>query len=263
MNETTAEHVTSHPHRDLVIFVLVAFALTWAVWVPRAAGVDVGLLGPLSTWMPAIAALVCAALLNGRAGVADLGRRLVRWRVGWIWYPVVLLGPGIFSLLVAGIAWLLGLPWDEARPQVLTLPVYMWLLTLLVLIVTDGLGEELAWRGYALPRLLDRHGPIVASLLLGVVWAAWHLPLVWTSGAVLEGKPIWLLLVDLLVNSLIFTWVFLRTRGSVLIAVLLHAASNLFTASPNVGPDGDLTVPLVALVAKSLLAVALYARRRA
>ena len=59
----------------------------------------------------------------------------------------------------------------------------------------------------------------------------------------LEGKPIWLLLVDLLVNSLIFTWVFLRTRGSVLIAVLLHAASNLFAASPNVGPDGDLPSP--------------------
>jgi CAAX protease family protein len=97
-----------------------------------------------------------------------------------------------------------------------------------VLALTDGLGEELGWRGFALPRLLRRRGPVAASLLLGVVWAVWHAPLSWTSGAVLEGTPVWLLLVQLPACAVGYTWVFLHTGGSVLPAVALHATLSLF-----------------------------------
>jgi hypothetical protein len=88
---------------DVVVFMLVALILTWLVWVPRAMGTQVGVLGQLWTWMPAVAALVCAAVLYGRLGVRDLGRRLLLWRVRWWWYPVVLLGPLVFALMVAGM----------------------------------------------------------------------------------------------------------------------------------------------------------------
>jgi len=170
------------------VFLVVTFALTWAVWVPRALGVQVGLIGRLWTWAPAWAALGCAAVMYGR------------------------------------------------------------------------LGEELAWRGYLLPRLLIRHRAVSASLILGVIWWLWHLPLVWTAGAAIEGRQLWLLLADLMAMSLIFTYVFLGTTGSVLIAILLHAATNLFAVSPPSGPDGDLTVPLVALVMKIVLVTALFLR---
>ena len=150
-----------------------------------------------------------------------------------------------------------GRPWTAVRPSFLALSVSAFVLTWLILVVTDGLGEEVAWRGYLLPRLLEGRGPVVASLILGVIWWLWHLPLVWTSGAVLEGQPLWLLLLDLLAKSLIFTAVFLRTRGSLLIAILLHATTNLFVVSPAAGPDGDLTVALIALILKGLLAAAL------
>ena len=69
--------------QDIVVFMLVALILTWVVWVPRAMGIQVGVLGQLWTWMPAVAALICAAVLYGRAGVGDLGRRLLLWRVRW------------------------------------------------------------------------------------------------------------------------------------------------------------------------------------
>jgi len=93
---------------DALVFFLMTLALTWIVWIPRAMGFPVGVAGRLWTWIPAITALVCAALLYGRAGLRDLGRRLVRWRVRWWWYPVVLVGPLVFSLIAAGIAMLLG-----------------------------------------------------------------------------------------------------------------------------------------------------------
>ncbi|MCE3277141.1 MAG: family intrarane metalloprotease protein, partial [Propionibacteriaceae bacterium] len=86
--------IKRHP---LVIFTLLTFGLTWVVWVPRAAGVPVPTLGQLWTWIPAVSALLAAALTGGRESVLDLLRRLVRWRVDWWWYPLVILGPAAFS----------------------------------------------------------------------------------------------------------------------------------------------------------------------
>lgn len=243
---------------DALVFFLMTLALTWVVWIPRAIGFPVGVVGRLWTWIPAITALVCAALIYGRAGVRDLGRRLVRWRVRWWWYPVVLVGPLVFSLTAAGIAMLLGQPWPAVRPVALTLSVPALAMTFVILMITDGLGEELGWRGYLLPRLLSRYRAVPASLILGVGWWLWHLPLVWTAGAAIEDQPLWLLLADLLAKSLIFTYVFLGTQGSVLFAIMLHASTNLFVVSPAVGPDGDMTLPLVALVLKVVLAAALF-----
>jgi len=245
---------------DVLVFMLATLILTWVVWVPRAMGTQVGLIGQLWTWIPAVTALGCAAVLYGRAGVGDLGRRLVLWRVSWWWYLVVLLGPLVFSLLVAGIAMLLGEPWDAARPPTMTLSIPALALTLLILALTDGLGEELGWRGYLLPRLLTHYRAVAASLIVGLYWWFWHLPSVWTAGAAMEGQPLWLLLADLLAKSLLFTYVFLGTKGSVLIAILLHASTNLFFVSPPTAADGDLTVPLVALALKWVLAVALFVR---
>ncbi|HEU4910189.1 MAG TPA: CPBP family intramembrane glutamic endopeptidase, partial [Propionibacteriaceae bacterium] len=237
---------------------LMTLALTWVVWIPRAMGFPVGVVGRLWTWIPAITALVCAALLYGRPGVGDLGRRLVRWRVRWWWYPVVLVGPLVLSLIAAGLAVLLGEPWTAVRPAALRLSIPALVLTFLILMISDGLGEELGWRGYLLPRLLRRYRAIPASVILGFGWWLWHLPLVWTAGAAMEGQPLWLLLADLMAKSLIFTYVFLGTQGSVLFAIMLHASTNLFAVSPTVGPDGDMTLPLVALVLKVVLAAALF-----
>lgn len=241
---------------SLVTFFLLVFILTWVVWVPRASGAPLGLVGQAWTWAPAIAALLAAALTGGRGALRELGSRLVRWRVGWQWYLVVIVGPAVFSLVVAGVYVMFGGSWAEAAPlairegPLLLLPLFLAILTL-----TDGLGEELAWRGFALPRLLTRYNALVASVVLGVIWALWHLPLVWTEGSVMYQRPVWLLLVDITAKSVLFTWVFLHTRGSVLIAMLFHGATNLFIVSPAVASTGDLTLPLLAAVAKWVLVV--------
>ena len=241
-----------HP---LTVFFVLAFGVTWATWIPRAAGVPLGLVGELSTWTVAAVAVLAAAVTGGRAALADLGARLVRWRVGWRWYALVLLGPVAFSLTTAGIYVALGGSWADVAPRFLTGNLAMLPLFLLMVALTDGLGEELGWRGFALPRLLSRHTPWVASLLLGLLWATWHLPLLWTEGRTLYGQPFWVLLLDLSAKSVLFTWVFLRTRGSVLIAVLLHASNNVFAVSPVVSDTSTLTLPLIAVGLQWVLAV--------
>ena len=244
--------ISRHP---LSVFFLLTFGLTWAVWVPRAAGVPVGVVGQLSTWAPAVAAVLAAALTSGRAGVRRLLSALGRWRVAWRWYVLVILGPAAFSAAVAGAYALVGGSFAAAFPAASTAFPSL-VLFLVLLTVTDGLGEEPAWRGFALPRLLERHQALTASLLLGVVWGLWHLPLVFTEGSALFGQPIWLMLTDIVAKSVLFTWVFLRTRGSVLLAALLHGSTNLFAVSPTVAMTGSLVLPGLALVAKWLLVIA-------
>lgn len=245
--------------RSLILYFFLAFFLTWVVWVPRALGVDFGAIGRLWTWIPAVAALVAAALVGGRDAVRPWLRRLLRWRVGWQWYVVVILGPAAFSALTAGAYTLMGGSWSAARPDSFRTPLPMLAIFLLVLALTDGLGEEPGWRGFALPRLLSRYNALVASLVLGLLWAAWHLPLFWTEGSPNSQQPVWLLFLDLPAKSVLFTWVFLRTRGSALLAVLLHASTNLFAVSPMVAATGGLGYPLLAAAFKWLLVLLLVA----
>jgi membrane protease YdiL (CAAX protease family) len=246
-----AQLMKRHP---LVTFFLLVFILTWVVWVPRASGAPLGVLGQAWTWIPAIAALLAAALTGGRGALRELGSRLVRWRVGWQWYVVVILGPALFSLAVAGVYTLFGGSWAEAAPPaILAGPLLLLPLFLAILTLTDGLGEELAWRGFALPRLLTRYNALVASVVLGVIWALWHLPLLWTEGNGMFHLPVWLLLLDLTAKAILFTWVFLHTRGSVLIAMLFHGATNLFLVSPEVVSTGDFQVAVLAMVGKWVL----------
>src|SRR5215207_2819031 len=248
-----AKLLRRHP---LVTFFLLVFIITWVVWVPRASGAPLGVVGQAWTWAPAIAALLAAALTGGRGALRELGSRLVRWRVGWQWYLVVILGPAAFSLAVAGVYTLLGGSWAEAAPPALLEGTLLFLpLFLLILTLTDGLGEELAWRGFTLPRLLTRYNALVASVILGVIWALWHLPLLWTEGAPLYQQPVWLFLLDIVAKSVLFTWVFLHTRGSVLLAMLFHGATNLFLVSPEVASTGDLGLPVLAKIAKWVLVV--------
>ena len=167
--------VRAHP--VVTVFAL-AYVLTWAVWVPRAAGADLGLVGRLWTWAPAVAALITAAAL-GRTALREWVQRLVRWRVGWYWYIAVVLGPAAFSLVVAACYALLGGSWAAALPWTAA-PAPLLPLLLLILTLTDGFGEEPAWRGFALPRILESHGMLAASLVVGIFWAPWHLPLLWT-----------------------------------------------------------------------------------
>jgi CAAX protease family protein len=247
--------VQSIRSRPLVTFFMLAFGITWAVWVPRAVGIPVGAVGDLWTWVPAVAALLAAALTGGWGALTELGARLVRWRVGWRWYMVVVLGPAAFSVAVALLYALMGGSFAAATPPALRgeTPLVILPLFLLVLFVTDGVGEELAWRGFALPRLLTYHNALVASLILGVLWALWHLPLVWTEVAPLYQQPLWLLLLDMTAKSVIFTWIFLHTRGSVLVAALLHATTNLFVVSPVVAEAGSEALLLLAALAKWVL----------
>jgi uncharacterized protein len=190
----------------------------------------------------------------------DLGARLVRWRVGWGWYAVVLLGPAAFYAAVAAVHIGFGWSGEPDQPNALRAALIGLLPLFLVFILTDGLGEELGWRGFALPRMLKRTGPMLASLVLGVIWALYHLPLFWTVGRPLYGESFLILLVELPAMSVLYTWVFQHTAGSALLAILFHASGSawlsVFVATVSAAEADSLRSTLVILVLKWLLAAA-------
>ena len=222
------------PLRRAVIFFLLAFVITWVVWVPRAIDSDgfFGDLGGFWTYGPALAAVATAAITAGRNGLRELWSRLTTWRVGWIWYVVAILAPLAISSAVGLVNMALGGTFAEAMSDVFDDGIGAVGVTFLALLLTDGLGEETGWRGYALPRLLDVNGAVGASIILGLIWAAWHLPLFWTEGATLFETSILVLFVRLPATSIMFTWLFQRTKGSLLLAIIFHAALNLFGSAP-------------------------------
>jgi membrane protease YdiL (CAAX protease family) len=177
---------------------------------------------------PLPAALIVTSLTDGRAGVKSLLRRIVQWRGGLRWYLVVLLGyPAVY---VAGYSFMLGVEPLQALLQTWPLLLTSYLPLVLFGILWPGLGEEPGWRGFALPRLQRQYGPLAGSLILGTLHAFWHFPVYFVPGLILPGA---FDLTAFIANSLaivvmtiVWTWIFNNTRGSVWMAMLTHGASN-------------------------------------
>jgi membrane protease YdiL (CAAX protease family) len=225
--------VNNHP---LISFFVVACAYSWGLWGLMMAS-SRGLL-PFSfptNWTgsfgPSVAAVIVTAIGGGRGGVRDLLRPIARWRFGAGWYVFVLAGCllpigvsiGIRALLDGGVS----LSSDAVIKQLAQIPI----LYFLILIIGGPLGEEIGWRGYALPWLLKRMSGLSASLVVFPMWLIWHLPLFWLEGASQQGSSIAAFVVVVAASSVLFTWVYVGTSGSLVSVLLLHTTVNTFSYS--------------------------------
>jgi membrane protease YdiL (CAAX protease family) len=259
-----------HP---LVFFFVIAYAGTWLVELPYVLSeYGAGVLptkSPVLLWTspvaifagPFLSAFVMTGVTEGRAGVHRLLRRFVLWRVGFRWYLFVFVGiPAIMVLSVVVIPGVLG----SFQGLATLAPLPLLGIFLYALIPGGALGEEPGWRGFALPRLQSMHGPLLGTLILGPLWALWHLPLFWTPWNELSAFNVVVFVLATTCLAIMYTWVFNNTRGSVLMAILVHASFNGFVTGilgplfpapilsdygllPILGGFGALAVVLVAL----------------
>src|SRR5512138_672201 len=197
---------------SLPIFFLLAYALSWVPSLFEAHS-----LFPLG---PLFAALIVLPFIGG-ADVKDFLRRIVQWRVGIGWYAIVLLLPVIATSVAIGINLLLGTeaPTWERIPPLSDLPG-----TFISLLLFIGLGEEPAWRGFALPRIMKGQNAVVASLILGVLHILWHLPL---FGADFDATNVLPWIIGVLGSTIITTWIYNRTHGNLLLPILFHTSVNV------------------------------------
>lgn len=256
-----------HP---LVSFFLLAFAVSWTYEFICIVLLDL----PFVPWQfaapilgPTAAALVITAVTTGRAGVRSLVRGLLRWRVGLRWYALVLAGvPAVLlacALLLPG-AWA-ALTWPDGTGLLSYLGSW-----LLIMLVGGPLTEELGWRSFALPLMQQRFSPVIGTLILGSLWALWHLPLSLIEGYNHSQRGVIGILIPFLTFfaftvaiSFLFTWIFNHTRESGWIAVLLHTPMNasllpLFLP----GVENSLRYEVIQVVAFGIVALGLVIATR-
>ena len=229
---------------ELVVFFALSYLIAWST-LP---------FGSFLAFAPIVSAIVVVLIAEGLPGLARLGRRLIRWRVNWIWYAAAIGLP----LLVHAVAISLNMAAGAPAPSLTQFqPWYAVLLLFGLRMVnfTDGpLGEEPAWRGFAQPRLQSRWSPLASAALLGVLITGWHLPLVFMRQFDL-GLP------DILTTVVVtfwYAWLFNRTGGSVLLPLIAHVTEGCINTQAlwPAGPDADRETWMW-LISWTLLAVAL------
>jgi membrane protease YdiL (CAAX protease family) len=230
--------------RNLLLYFIIAFAWSWLLWLPSVIITltdnrslmywmndvkmtpGLGLIaigGVISTFGPLVAAFVVTRISEGAEGVRKLWRRFWDLRLAGKWLWVSLLLPVLLIVLPRLIVVPMGYPlWLGWASQPLML--LGWLLN--NFIRSGGLSEEFGWRGYALPKLQARWNALVSSLILGVIWAAWHIPLWFLAGSSQQGTSFLTFTANLVLLSILYTWLVNNARGSILVAVVFHAISN-------------------------------------
>lgn len=244
-NDALGQHATPNvgvlSRHPLVFYFIIAYAGSWLVVLPylRSAS-GAGLLSfnwpvPFAVSAaiapfagPFLAAFLMTGVTEGKPGIRRLLRRIVQWRVGLMWYLFALVG--IPAIMVLGAVIVPGVL-ASFRPPALSLVLTYPISFVVASVIGGPLGEEPGWRGFALPRLQRSYGPLGGSLILGPLWAFWHLPYFWMpewgtpKGSVLD--IVWYVLAAIPL-TIIYTWVFNRTKGSLLIVILVHASNDAF-----------------------------------
>ncbi len=173
---------------------------------------------------PSLAGLVCAAISDGKRGVLNLVRRIFVPNMPWWTLLVAVFLPPLIMLIAASVSrWIFHAPVNLTLPS----PGAIALSFLIVLWRFGPLNEELGWRGFLLPRLLERFSPLAATLCLAPLWAVWHLPL-WALKD--SGHHLWpfgLFLALIVPVTGLFSWLAIHGRQSLVPAILLHTSLNV------------------------------------
>ena len=266
-----AERLTSGRGPSPWFFFALTFALTWIFWVPLALSGQNVLEGPLMIALllggfgPSIAGIIMVYWTRGRQGGRDFWRRSFNFKqIGAGWYVVILLiFPAVYGL-GALVDFLLGgtPPQAEAVAQIVAQPASL-LVMLVMGLVMGPLAEEFGWRGFALDGLQSKWSALGSSLVLGLFWWLWHLPLFSMVGMVqhewgLGTLAFWIFAVTVFAQSILYAWVYNNTGRSILSAILLHFMHN--STQNLLAPMSDRTFLLSAmlLVLGAILVVVIW-----
>jgi uncharacterized protein len=214
---------------QLIFFFVLTYLIAFGVMLPF---IYLNPTNPLRPWSlvwffyafsPSISALIIAAICGGMPEIKRLLSGFTHWKVGIYWYfwtAFLILGPLVITLTYKA----LGKPGAGINPGE-TLPSMFGIL--LFTLFSGPIAEELGWRGFALPRLQAKYNALVSSLILGVIWTCWHIPLFFVTGATQMSIPFPIYLVLVTTISVYITWLYNNTKGSLIITILAHYAYNL------------------------------------
>jgi len=241
-------------NHKLITYFLLAYLFSWiiaALLIFRAV--------PLwfhyfTAYGPALAAVVVNLLANDRGRLRLLLRKTIEWRIGWLWY-LFALSPLLIFLVVN--LFLNKNPLDIKLLGTVNFLPSLGFSTILLWILTSGVGEEMGWRGFALPALQAKYSALKSALILGLFWAGWHLPAFFYLPTYMKlGFAILpMFMLGIIAGSIVYTWLFNSTNGNILIAILFHGVFNFITASKAAEGLPDVIVSTLVMVWAVMLVI--------
>ncbi len=220
--------------KNLVLFFVITFLISWILWLPSVlvkfgiiASGPIQILGQFAVFGPFIAAFVLTLRNSGKDGVKTLfiSGWNIRFNKKWI---LVLFLP----ILIAGVAFSIVSALEPMNRLQYATPLIMWIPNFILFYFIGGpFTEEYGWRGYALDRLQSKFNALISSLILGLIWGLWHLPLFFIAGTVQENIPIYEFMLLTIILSVFYTWILNNNRDkngnlNVFLAIMFHAMSN-------------------------------------
>ncbi len=222
----------NHP---VASFYVLAFLFSWLGWVPQALQArgmfpfDHPALTILFTLLggggPTFAAIILMLILKGKSGPGELFAALGNFRAGWAWYLVAFLGMPLITAVALSAGWLFGQPLPDFAG-------FAWvsILPMFIGMAIWNVWEEIGWRGFALPRLQEKHSALITSIVMSILWTLWHLPLLLNPSNPMSGLALGGEFLFSFGLTVIYTWLYNNTQGSLFFVTVFHAMSNTVAA---------------------------------
>ncbi len=209
----------------LMSFLMLAYFISWVLWSPLFFLREDSFINPIIfLLLGGFGPMLSAIIISKRTGCLDeLKRSVFKWNVRLEWYVVAFIVPLLILIVSYGVFLLIG---GVPTGIVDMTPYYMYPLLLLFVMLLGGGLEEPGWRGFGLPLLLKKYNPFISSIIIGLFWAFWHLPLFFVKISSQFGLPLGWYIINALALSIIFTWLYIRGSNSVILAIILHGGIN-------------------------------------
>ena len=259
---TNSVQQSARSNRAILSFCALAFIWSWSLGY-AAAHVRLSFpalsmaLAIVSGFGPSMAGVTVVAAFSDRQGMRDWLSSCFNRQVDWRWFAIAFLVPPVVMLMTLGLHISLG---GVVPAPILATQIPLAIANFgLVLLVGGPLGEEFGWRGYAMSALMARTSWRVASVIIGVVWGLWHLPLFFMIGTTQSHMPVLVFMINIVAGSVLFGWLFVRTKGSVLPALVLHTSLNtwagllIIVPSAATGRPYAIVTALLVVIAVALL----------
>lgn len=221
-------------NKSLIRFFAITIIVTWILWLPSVLNYyDINVpvvflvISMMASFTPSIVGLIYLKKERSKTEFKQQLKSRLTVKVPVKWYLIIMM---MFPLS-AGISYLLMTRVTVfEKAELLSNPIMIMPVFFQILFIGGALGEEFGWRGYALPKLLKIMSPLRASLIIGVIWSVWHLPLFFMEGTVQSNLPIWQFMIQNTLIAFFYTWIFINTHGNLWLMILLHAVANTSSA---------------------------------
>lgn len=225
---------SKYKNRELVTYFAITILVTWILWTPsvlKSMGFDVSVALLIISMMASFTPSIVGFAMHKRGlGKSEFKRDMER-RFNFEFSKLWLIGIPVLFFALGGLSYFMTLTFVSEFQPMQTIPWAMTPLVFLqILFIGGALGEEMGWRGFAQPRMNKLMSPFLVSLILGLAWSLWHLPLFFMDGTVQSTMPIWQFMLQNTLMAYFYTWLYNKTKGNMWLMIYLHAVANTSAA---------------------------------